>query len=81
MLVESQQVCTGSVNIFDPNKQLLKVDNPNVFLPFALEDGSGRMTTETRDTFVQEQSGFFADNNTVTSSSGGSGKILSLIHI
>ena len=78
MLVENQQVCTGSVNIFDPNKQLLKVDNPNVFLPFALEDGSGRMTTETRDTFVQESSGFFADNNTVTSSSGGSGKIVDI---
>ena len=78
MLVENQQVCTGTVRDFDTVKQVLKVDNPNVFLPFALEDGSGRMTTETRDTFVQEQSGFFADNNTVTSSSGGSGKIIDI---
>ena len=29
-------------------------------------------------TFVQESSGFFADNNTVTSSSGGSGKIVDI---
>ena len=78
MLVENQQVCTGTVRDFDTVKQVLKVDNPNVFLPFALEDGSGRMTTETRDTFVQEQSGFFADSNTVTSSSGGSGKIIDI---
>ena len=78
MLVENQQVCTGTVNIFDPNKQVLKVDNPNVFLPFALEDGSGRLTTEVSETFVQENSGFFADNNTVTSSSGGSGKIIDI---
>ena len=78
MLVENQQVCTGTVNIFDPNKQVLKVDNPNVFLPFALEDGSGRLTTEVRETFVQEQSGFFADSNTVTSSSGGTGKIIDI---
>ena len=78
MLVENQQICTGTVNIFDTNKQVLKVDNPNVFLPYALEDGSGRMITETRDTFVQESSGFFADNNTVTSSSGGSGEIVDI---
>jgi len=78
LLVENQQVSTGTVNIFDTNKQVLKVDNPNVFLPYALEDGSGRLITETREAFVQESSGFFADNNTVTSSSGGSGKIVDI---
>ena len=49
-----------------------------MFLPFALEDGSGRLTTEVSETFVQENSGFFADNNTVTSSSGGTGKIIDI---
>lgn len=72
ILIEKQQVASGIVTNIDLERHIIRLEQPSTFEGFLLEDGSGSLLDEDRDTFVQETSGYFSVRNRVISSINGS---------
>jgi len=77
LVLESQQVPNGTIYSYDTSRNLITLYPTSDRLIIKLEDSTGYLLSEDGNTFVNETSGEFETNQTITNSAGATAKIIS----
>jgi hypothetical protein len=77
IILESQQEPNGTISAFDTDRNLFTLYPSSDRIVLIKEDDAGALLSEEGKVFVNETSGEFATNQTITNSSGATAKIIS----
>jgi hypothetical protein len=77
LVIESQQVPNGTIFSYDTSRNLITLYPTSDRIIIQLENSTGYLISEDGNSFVNETSGQFETNQTITNSSGATAKIIS----
>jgi hypothetical protein len=77
LVIESQQVPNGTIFSYDTSRNLITLYPTSDRIIIQLENSTGYLISEDGNPFVNETSGQFETNQTITNSSGATAKIIS----
>jgi hypothetical protein len=77
LVIENQQVPNGTIFSYDTSRNLITLYPTSDRIVIQLENSTGYLLSEDGNPFVNETSGQFETNQTITNSSGATAKIIS----